>query len=59
MYLAIVNANKRLDTKGLVAFDPRDETDRAKAIARTIGVSLDLLSGTERARFTDTGRAQK
>jgi WD40 repeat protein len=53
--VAIVGANRRLGTKGPVAFDPRDETDRAKAVARTIGVSLELLSETERARFGELG----
>ena len=53
--VAIAGANRRLDAKGLVVFDPRDETDRAKAVARTIGVSLDLLSETERARFGELG----
>ena len=53
--VAIAGANKRLDAKGLVAFDPRDETDRAKAVARTIGVSLELLSETERTRFEELG----
>jgi len=48
---AIAGVNKRLDVRGLVAFDPRDETDRSKAVARTIGVSLDLLSEPERLRF--------
>ncbi len=48
---AIAAVNKRLDVKGLVAFDPRVETDRTKAIARTIGVSLELLSEPERLRF--------
>ena len=33
----------------------RDETDRTKAVARTIGVSLDLLSEPERARFGELG----
>jgi len=47
--------NKRLDAKGLVAFDPRDATDRAKAIARTIGVSVELLSEPERLRFGELG----
>ena len=55
MSVAIAGANKRLDAKGLVAFDPRDETDRAKAVARTIGVSLELLSETERTRFEELG----
>src|SRR5208337_4677289 len=32
---AIAGVNKRLDVRGLVAFDPRDETDRSKAVART------------------------
>ena len=49
--MAIAGANGRLDAKGLGVFDPRNETERAKAVARTIGVSLDLLSETERARF--------
>ena len=53
--VAVAGANKRLDAKGLVAFDARDETDRAKAVARTIGVSLELLSETERARFGELG----
>ena len=52
---AIVGANKRLDAKGLVAFDPRDESDRAKAVARTIGISLELLSESERSRFGKLG----
>jgi WD40 repeat protein len=48
---ALVGANKGLDAKGLVAFDPRDDSDRTKTIARTIEISLDLLSEAERARF--------
>ena len=52
---AIAGANRRLDAKGLVVFDARNETDRAKAVARTIGVSLDLLSEAERARFGELG----
>ena len=53
--MAIAGANKRLDAKGLVVFDARDEGDRARAVARTIGVSLDLLSEAERARFGELG----
>lgn len=49
--VAIAGAGSRLDAKGLVVFDARDEADRAKAVARTIGVSLDLLSEAERALF--------
>ena len=51
--VAIAGANTRLDAKGLVAFDPRNESDRAKAVARTIRVSLDLLSEAERSRFDE------
>ena len=52
---AISGANQRLDIKGLVAFDPRNEAERAKAVARSIGVSLDLLDPNERARFGELG----
>jgi WD40 repeat protein len=50
---AIAGVNKRLTEKGLNAFSARDEADRSKAIAKTIGVSLDLLSESERARFAE------
>ena len=45
--------NKRLTEKGLDAFDVGDEAERSKAIAKTIGVSLYLLSEAERARFAE------
>ncbi len=48
---AIAGVNQRLDEKGLLAFDARDEVDRTNAVARTIGVSLDLLDNARRARF--------
>ena len=50
---AIAGVNARLDKRGLIAFDAKNEVDRAKAIARTIGVSLELLSEIERARFAE------
>jgi WD40 repeat protein len=50
---AIIGANNRLDAKGLGVFDARDETDRARTVARTIEVSLDLLTEEERARFVE------
>jgi NB-ARC domain/APAF-1 helical domain/WD domain, G-beta repeat len=53
--LAIVDVNKRLREKGLVAFDARDDADRAKAVAPTIGVSLDLLDAFRRDRFAELG----
>ncbi len=52
---AISGVNQRLDAKGLVVFDPRNEAERAKAVARSIGVSLDLLDPDERARFGELG----
>jgi hypothetical protein len=52
---AITDVNMRLDSKGLVAFDARNETDRTKAVARTIGVSLDLLDEGRQARFGELG----
>jgi WD40 repeat protein len=52
---AIADVNMRLDSKGLVAFDARNETDRVKAVARTIGVSLDLLDQAIQARFGELG----
>jgi predicted ATPase len=52
---AIVGVNKRLDVKGLVAFDSRNETDRTKAVALTIDVSLELLSEPEQVCFGQLG----
>jgi APAF-1 helical domain len=53
--VAVAGANKRLDAKGLTVFDPRDETERNKAAALTIRVSLDLLSQAEDERFGELG----
>ena len=53
--IAIAGASRRLNAKGLTAFDPRLETERDRAAALTIGVSLDLLSELERARFGELG----
>jgi hypothetical protein len=52
---AIAGVNVRLDEKGLVAFDARDETDRSKAVARTIGVSLELLGSKWSSRYFELG----
>ena len=52
---AVGEANKRLDARGLTVFDPRDETERNKAAALTIDVSLDLLTQAERERFGELG----
>jgi WD domain, G-beta repeat/APAF-1 helical domain len=53
--LAIANVNERLDKKGLFAFDARNEAERTKAVARTIGVSLELLDNSGRDRFAELG----
>ena len=50
---AIAAVNRRLDEKGLAAFDARNEADRSNAIAITIGVSLELLSPAAQARFAE------
>jgi hypothetical protein len=50
---AIVNINRRLDAKGLTAFDPHNEMQRTLAVARTIEVSLDLLDQPVRRRFAE------
>jgi hypothetical protein len=52
---AIAAVNKRLDEKGLTAFDARNETERTKAVALTIGVSLELLETSSRDRFAELG----
>lgn len=50
---AIAGVNRRLDLRGLTAFDAKTEADRTNAIAKTIDVSLELLDERERARFAD------
>jgi hypothetical protein len=45
--LALLGANAWL---GLVAFDARKRANAPKAVARTIGVSLELLDNGQRAR---------
>jgi predicted ATPase len=49
--LAWVNAG--LDSRGLTVFDARDAFERGDAVARTLGVSLELFSDEERARFSE------
>jgi hypothetical protein len=53
--LAIAGVNMRLDAKGLVAFDAANGADRTKAVARTIGVSSELLDDSDRDRFAELG----
>jgi WD40 repeat protein len=53
LFEALVGVNKRLDDKGLVAFDVR--ADRGRAVAHTVGVSLELLDADQRSRFGELG----
>jgi hypothetical protein len=52
---AIAAANQRLDEKGFTVFDARNEIERTKAVALTIGVSLELLDRAGRDRFVELG----
>jgi hypothetical protein len=52
---AIEGVSKRLEARGLIAFDAREEVDRTTAVARTIGVSLELLKDDDRSRFGELG----
>jgi hypothetical protein len=52
---AIEGVNKRLDAKGLVAFDARSAEDRSKAVARTINASLEQLDEARRLLFRQLG----
>src|SRR5262249_43359783 len=52
---AIAGVNQRLDSKGLVAFDARKEADRTKAVARTIGMSLEYLGDASGDRLAELG----
>jgi hypothetical protein len=44
-------ARSDLDRRGLTAFDDKNAQDRGHAVARTISVSLDMLSPDEKARY--------
>jgi len=50
---ALEGVARRLDARGLIAFDSRDEAERSKAVALTIGASLGLLGETGAARFAE------
>ena len=51
--IAIGDAIERLDEEGLTSFDATDESDRTKAVALTINLSLGLLDTNQRARFEE------
>ncbi|HKQ90004.1 MAG TPA: TIR domain-containing protein, partial [Blastocatellia bacterium] len=48
---AVARAKQALDKRGLTYFDVRDSGERKDAVAKTIGVSFDLLTEDERARY--------
>lgn len=50
---ALVWVNRALDKRGLTFFDEKNPEARNQAVAQTLGVSLDLLSGEQRARFAE------
>jgi hypothetical protein len=50
---AIAYVNRALDKRGLTFFDARDTESRNQAVAKTIGVSLELLNPAERARYAE------
>jgi WD40 repeat protein len=50
---AIAYVNRALDKRGLTFFDARKTESRDQAVAKTIGVSLDLLKTAERARYAE------
>ncbi len=50
---ALAYVEKALERRGLTAFDARDAGDRGQAVAGTLGVSLDMLSEDQRARFAE------
>src|SRR5262249_20605343 len=50
---ALNHVLRLLEKRGLTVFDARQAAQRSQAVARTIGVSLDQLTESERARFRD------
>jgi hypothetical protein len=50
---ALASVNRALDRRGLTAFDAGDTQERDQAVARTLGVSLDLLRDDQHSRFKE------
>jgi WD40 repeat protein len=48
---AVTYSNTALDKRGLTAFDDKNAQDRSHAVAKTLSVSLDMLSTEEQARY--------
>lgn len=50
---ALADVNDLLDEEGLTAFDAENETDRTRVVALTVSLSLRLLHGEQRDRFSE------
>jgi WD40 repeat protein len=50
---AIASVKRRLDARGLTAFDAKNEAARHKAVESTLSVSLELLTEDEQARLRE------
>jgi hypothetical protein len=50
---ALDGIGRRLDARGLTAFDAREAGARGRAVSRMIGISLELLDEAERKRFEE------
>jgi NB-ARC domain/WD domain, G-beta repeat len=50
---ALARVGQLLDKRGLTAFEPRDAAQRRDAVAKTLGLSLELLEEAERARLRE------
>jgi WD40 repeat protein len=50
---ALAYVNRALDKRGFTFFDARDPVARHQAVARTVDLSIERLTETERARFTE------
>ena len=50
---AIADVNRRLDARGLTAFDAKNEGARHRAVETTLAVGLELFSKSEQARFLE------
>jgi len=50
---ALTYIKTALNNRGLTAFDDKNAQDRSHAVARTISVSLDMLSTDEKARYKE------
>src|SRR5260370_25159923 len=50
---ALAYINKALEKRGLTAFDDKNAQDRTQAAAKTLSVSLELLSKDEQARYKE------